>query len=241
MRSFNSNNMADENYNTSQTNLQQQQQQHEDGQQQRHQQVQELEGAGRSGNMMRSDSLQELNEELMNSSGNRQQQQQQQAHQQQAFVRSGSSRIGDEMSQDLQFLSREAPLDGGESTFGLYSTLGGTHSNQPNEQVTHTTTSSHQQTYTTTTIAATPPNQFDDNERNSAIRRQLENDYERTNFRIDADEDQMGSSGHGEEDQMMRQMRASTAAAIVQQQSKEALEQLAPDNVDIQRPLQQAG
>lgn len=33
--------------------------------------------------------------------------------------------IHDEMSQDLNYLSREAPLDGGESTFGAYSQLGG--------------------------------------------------------------------------------------------------------------------
>lgn len=33
--------------------------------------------------------------------------------------------LNDEMSQDLNYLSREAPLDGGESTFGAYSQLGG--------------------------------------------------------------------------------------------------------------------
>lgn len=33
--------------------------------------------------------------------------------------------VHDEMSQDLNYLSREAPLDGGESTFGAYSQLGG--------------------------------------------------------------------------------------------------------------------
>lgn len=90
----------------------------------------------------------------------------------------------DEMQQDLTYLSREAPLDGGESTFGgaaSYSQLAGPGSHRE-ESVMH-----------------------------------LGSEYQ---------EDE-------NEDYMQREIR--------EQERQLALNQLAPDNVDIQRPMQQAG
>lgn len=84
----------------------------------------------------------------------------------------------DEMSQDLHYLSREAPLDGGESTFGVYSQLGGR-----DESVLH--------------------------------------------MGSDLDEDERA--------------RLESPMPVGFTHSEQVLSQLSPDNVDIQRPLQQAG
>lgn len=187
MRSFNSTNMADDNYNTSQSNLEQQRQDSAPLEQQR------------PPSAARSDSLGHDDEGGLGRG------------QQQASGR--STRIADEMSQDLQYLSREAPLDGGESTFGAYSTLGG--AGGP-------TTTTQQHTYTSTIT------------RTSSIGQrpgEAENDYERTDFRLDGDEN--GAIGTNIDPARAEQQL---------RQSSQALEQMAPDNVDIQRgPLQQAG
>ena len=125
---------------------------------------------------------------------------------QQQQQQSRSRQILDEMSQDLQYLSREAPLDGGESTFGAYSQLGG-HDGQSDLRIGD-----------------------------------------------DQDQDYLGDdrgrwTPHG--DEFGRASAESPFGATSehstggqQQQfvhSDLALEQLTADNVDIQRPLQQAG
>lgn len=182
MRSFN-NTMADDNYNTSQSNL------NAAGA------TPATEATAAAARRQRST---DREDELAAMEAEHQQQMQQQHH-----VAPRPTRIADEMSQDLQYLSREAPLDGGESTFGAYSTLGGSQLHVQQQQL------------------RTPTPGGD-----SSL---LENDYERTDFRIN-DDDEVARQPIGAE-QLERQA----------QQSQQQLEQLAPDNVDIQRPLQQAG
>lgn len=178
--------MADDNYNTSQSNLNTENVgRHQPGGQQQH--------------PIRTDSLQGLNEELT-------------AARQPSETR--TTRIADEMSQDLQYLSRDAPLDGGESTFGAYSTLSGTNQQPGGASPTNATTTQ-QRMFTSTITRATSEGL------------ELENDYERTDFRLDADD--------------QTPYEHQTRATRQQMSEPPALEQLAPDNVDIQRPMQQAG
>ena len=199
--------MADDNYNTSQSNLNGGTDQHYQQQQQLLQQPQQQQQFA-----MRSDSLQQLNDELAADG------------RQPSAAR--TTRIADEMSQDLQYLSRDAPLDGGESTFGgAYSTLGGSNSQQQiagEGPTTTTTTHQRQHSFTSTLTRQTGAGPGDGRD----------NDYERTDFRIDAD-DQTGPYDYEQQDRSSRQQQSSEPSY--------ALEQLAPDNVDIQRPLQQAG
>lgn len=140
-----------------------------------------------------------------------QQQQQQpmaaeaQAVQHSDLYSSGSARQGgivDEMQQDLTYLSREAPLDGGESTFGAatsYSQLGlAGAGSQRGDSVLH----------------------------------------------MGSSQDQL--SRHNQEDDLLadwqsRQDGAGSPAGASYNYNEQALNQLSPDNVDIQRPLQQAG
>ena len=118
----------------------------------------------------------------------------------------GSARQGgivDEMQQDLTYLSREAPLDGGESTFGAatsYSQLGlaGAAGSQRGDSVLH----------------------------------------------MGSSQDQL--SRHNQEEDLLadwqsRQDGAGSPAGASYNYNEQALNQLSPDNVDIQRPLQQAG
>lgn len=111
--------------------------------------------------------------------------------------------VVDEMSQDLNYLSREAPLDGGESTFGAatsYSQLAGS---QREESVLHMGS--------------------DIQDEGAVIygHRQL------------VDSPQLQMQDNLEE--------AAALMAANSQRSAEQVEQLLPDNVDIQRPLQQSG
>jgi hypothetical protein len=212
MRSFN-NTMAEDNYNTSQSNL-------------------------NADNPQQQATQQQL----------RNQQRPQQSSEHLAGGPPRTTRIADEMSQDLQYLSREAPLDGGESTFGAYSTIGGAGSQQQPASNGGTTMVTHQSTYrSTTTRSSTTPIGDDDalleDDYNTDARGRLESDYERTSdFRIDGDDD---TTQVYEYNQQMR--GGSLAGRNTQspfedpQQHQQQLEQLAPDNVDIQRPLQQAG
>lgn len=75
--------------------------------------------------------------------------QRQQSQQQQQMSRSGSSRqVLDEMTQDLTYLSRDAPLDGGESTFGAatsYSQLAGSQRGDQDESFAHMGSDLHDQ------------------------------------------------------------------------------------------------
>lgn len=198
--------MAEDNYNTSQSNLNADSQQQQPGQ-------------------LRRQRSQQSNEQL--TSG--------------APVR--TTRIADEMSQDLQYLSREAPLDGGESTFGAYSTLGGSQQQQPGGTTVVHQTGYRSSTMTTRTSTASPLGDdallLDDDGRDINARGRLDDD-DRTDFRIDDDDDatqvynynqQMATSGG-------RDTQSPFEDPLLHQQQ---LEQLAPDNVDIQRPLQQAG
>lgn len=214
MKSFN-NTMAEENYNTSQSNL------NASSEQQAQAQAQ-----------LRRQRSQQSSEHLSAGGTPR------------------TTRIADEMSQDLQYLSRDAPLDGGESTFGAYSTLGaGAGSQQPSAANGQSTTVTHQSTYksTMTRTSSTPfgddeTTPLDDDDRHSASGK--ENDYERTDFRIDGDDDatqvydynqKLRSGSFGSRGGDNRE------SAPFGDQHQQQLEQLAPDNVDIQRPLQQAG
>lgn len=151
MKGFN--NMTDDNYNTSQSNLVAEQQQ------------QQLQSAAAP------------------------------ASQQQRLNEQPRRVVEDEMSQDLQYLSREAPLDGGESTFGAYSQLGGTGSQRDEQSMLR--------------LGSDDQLHF---EEGSSQRFGTESPY---------DQQQLITSHYALNDA--------------------ALEQLAPDNVDIQRPLQQAG
>lgn len=217
--------MAEDNYNTSQSNL------NADLQQQ--QQQQPLQG------QLRRQRSQQSSEQLAPGAAPR------------------TTRIADEMSQDLQYLSREAPLDGGESTFGAYSTLGGGGSQQqhPATSGNGATTVVHQTAYKSTTTTRTSTgsplgdedpgllleDELNDTDDQRQHTRPTESDYERTDFRIDGDDDatqvydynqQMATAGGGRDTQ---------SPFGDPQQHQQQLEQLAPDNVDIQRPLQQAG
>lgn len=129
-----------------------------------------------------------------------QQQQQQQLSQSQQFSRSGSSRhVLDEMTQDLTYLSRDAPLDGGESTFGAatsYSQLAGSQRGDRDESFAHMGSDLH---------ANNDQGEDDDIE---AFRR-----------RQQLVESPLPGSTHNDL----------------------LLEQLSPDNVDIRKPMQQAG
>lgn len=199
--------MAEDNYNTSQSNLAAERQR-----------------------------LQQSNDELAA------EQQQAQLQQQGASVPPSSgaprtTRIADEMSQDLQYLSREAPLDGGESTFGgAYSTLGGS---QQQQQPVNTTTMSHQTYSSTMTRTSTPGD--DDYEQQQRLETPLENDYERTDFRIDGDDDATQVYDYDQQIHGTGGALAGSDGQPIATTNQQQLEQLAPDNVDLQRPLQQTG
>lgn len=152
-----------------------------------------------------------------------QQQLQQQQHSQRAaaaatqqeLYSSGSGRqsagIVDEMQQDLTYLSREAPLDGGESTFGAatsYSQLGLATGSQRGDSVLHMGTSQDQLSSSSAHNMSQP----------------------RTN-----QEDDLLA------DWQSRQDGAGSPTGTSYNYNEQALNQLSPDNVDIQRPLQQAG
>lgn len=134
----------------------------------------------------------------LNGAGQQQQPHLQQQQQQMSTTLSAASdQHRDEMSQDLHYLSREAPLDGGESTFGAatsYSQLAGS---QRDESATRLAGS------------------------------ELEQEQEQ--------EDETMQFFHN------RQLPADSPIQHGFAHNEQALNQLSPDNVDIQRPLQQAG
>jgi len=100
----------------------------------------------------------------------------------------------DEMGQDLVYLSRDAPLDGGESTFG----------------------------------AATSYSQLGGSQRDGSVMN-MGSDLQ--------DEDEERAGGRA------RQLDSPTQLAFSGNEHEQTLDQLSPDNVDIQRqqPMQQAG
>lgn len=188
--------MADDNYNTSQSNLapDQQQQQQLNQQQQQQQPLEDV--------------------------ADQHHYQQQQQHEP-----SRSRQMLDEMSQDLQYLSREAPLDGGESTFGAYSQLGGTaHSSQVRLESDEPLDYNQQQ-------------QHQLNLEDSDLIRQQQSRWSPV-FDQHGNELSLGQQQQQLQQQQQQQQQLITSHYV---SNDAALEQLAPDNVDIQRPLQQAG
>lgn len=134
-------------------------------------------------------------------SGMDQQQQHQQHHQQRQSQtnRSGSGRhVLDEMTQDLTYLSRDAPLDGGESTFGAatsYSQLAGS---------------------------------------------QREGDQDESFAHMGSDLHN-GSNDQDDFEALRRRQQLVESPLPGSTNNELLLDQLSPDNVDIRKPMQQAG
>lgn len=155
MKNFNSHNMADDNYHTSQSNL--------------------------TGQQLAATTMANQAELAAGQNG-------EQSGSRRLLAPSSAGQEADDMQQELNYLSRDAPLDGGESTFGAatsYSQLAGAGGRE--ESVLH------------------------------------------------MGSDLQDSTSHLSE----RHLRAASPAGY--NYNEQALNQLSADNVDIQRPLQQAG
>ena len=148
--------------------------------------------------------------------------------------RGGSAMIVDEMGQDMHYLNREAPLDGGESTFGAYSTIGG------GQSAVHSVSTRS----ITRTVRRTQSRELNDDQLSGSEDQQQPANTQNDSFdyRLDSDElnggalqPEIGATGSG------RAPSPLETSQLVRSESVRLVEQMQPDNVDIQRPMQQAG
>lgn len=134
--------------------------------------------------------------------------------------------IVDEMQQDLQYLAREAPLDGGESTFGAYSQLGG----GSQHGISSGSIAGHEQGLL-----------LRNEEGDDDLVGDYDNDPNRSSSRQDSESAALVAN-YARGSPLHRNLSETpTSASRFAVHNELALDSLAPDNVDIQRPLQQAG